>query len=90
MLANVGRCGGCCCCVWSVTVGSSSLRCFERWVLAPPWNLSLLFGLYCGCFVLLAQPTFALSVTGQVTMGTVFVRPLVLACLLCLAPHMLS
>jgi hypothetical protein len=67
---------GRCCCVWSVTVGS--LRCFERWVLAPPWNLSLLFGLYCGCFILLAQPTFALSVTGQVTMGTVFVRQLVL------------
>ena len=42
-------------------------------LLQPPWNLALFFGLYSAFFVMLAQSTFAVSVIGQILMGTVYV-----------------
>ena len=46
---------------------------FDRLVLQPPWNLCAFFVAFAATFLMLAQPTFAVSVLGQVAMGTVFV-----------------
>ena len=43
----------------------------DRLLLHPPWNIGVFFGLYSLTFALLAQPTFAVSVTAQVFVGTV-------------------
>jgi len=48
-------------------------RVVDRLLLQPPWNLGAFFGLYAATFVMLAQPIFALSVAGQVVMGTIYV-----------------
>lgn len=48
-------------------------RTVDRLLLQPPWNLVVFFGLYAATFVMLAQPVFALSVSGQVVMGTIYV-----------------
>jgi len=47
-------------------------RKFER-MLFPPFNISIFFALYSLTFWMLAQPTFMVSVLGQIFMGTVYV-----------------
>jgi hypothetical protein len=54
-------------------LGGRSSRAVDKWVLQPPWNLALFFALYAVTFLMLAQPTFAVSVVGQVFMGTIYV-----------------
>ena len=53
--------------------GERATRCVDRVLLQPPFNIALFFTLYGVCFLMLSQPTFALSVLGQVAMGTVYV-----------------
>ena len=48
-------------------------RQLEAVLLRPPYNLVLFFFGFAATFWMLAQPTFALSVVGQVAMGTVYV-----------------
>ena len=49
------------------------MRVFSRLFLQPPWNIAIFFALYAVFFMLLVQDTFAVSVVGQVCMGTLFV-----------------
>ena len=46
------------------------MRRVDRLFLQPPWNLGIFFALYTLFFLLLVQKTFAVSVIGQVAMGT--------------------
>ena len=48
-------------------------RAIDRLLLQPPWNVCLFFLLYAVTFTMLAQPIFAVSVLGQVLMGSLYV-----------------
>lgn len=52
---------------------TSGARSIDKLLLQPPWNLALFFVSYAATFSMLAQPVFAVSVIGQVVMGTVYV-----------------
>jgi hypothetical protein len=52
---------------------TSGARSIDKLLLQPPWNLVLFFLSYSVTFFMLAQPVFAVSVIGQVVMGTVYV-----------------
>ena len=52
---------------------TSGARTIDRLLLQPPWNLALFFLSYAATFSMLAQPTFAVSVVGQIFMGTIYV-----------------
>ncbi len=67
------------CWAWCVQKDSTSplrpsLWRVDRLLLQPPWNIAIFFALYALCFMLLVQDRFAVSVVGQVCMGTLFVR----------------
>lgn len=51
----------------------AATRHFDRFLLHPPWNLGIFFALYAATFSMLAQPVFAVSVLGQIIMGTIYV-----------------
>lgn len=57
----------------SIAKRTSTTHRVDRLLLQPPWNLPLFFLLYGGFFLMLAQPVFAVSVIGQVLMGTCYV-----------------
>ena len=48
-------------------------RQVDRMLFQPPFNIGLFFASYAGTFAMLASPLFAVSVLGQVLMGTVYV-----------------
>jgi len=55
------------------TAPGRATRRLDRLLLQPPFNLGIYFGLYGVFFLMLAQSTFAVAVTGQVLMGSVYV-----------------
>ena len=61
---------------WMLVSKVAGARTIERVLMQPPWNIVLFFALYCATFTMLAQPVFALSVIGQIIMGTICARPL--------------
>eukprot|EP00747_Dinoflagellata_sp_TGD_P214991 gnl/TRDRNA2_/TRDRNA2_87768_c0_seq1.p1 gnl/TRDRNA2_/TRDRNA2_87768_c0~~gnl/TRDRNA2_/TRDRNA2_87768_c0_seq1.p1 ORF type:complete len:484 (-),score=74.43 gnl/TRDRNA2_/TRDRNA2_87768_c0_seq1:19-1470(-) len=61
------------CWAWITRKKGANLRRLDRILLQPPWNLGIFFLLYTVFFLMFVQSTFAVSVAGQICMGTVFV-----------------